>query len=104
MKLRKYSSDPSIRQMMGAASDVRFTGSVVQKMNDGKTVVINVSLPDVDEPVKTTVTMIPRRFNKVSVSDVIAGTADIVRDGASGEFSVAPSLFVVRDPRGRQIA
>jgi len=105
MKLRKYANDPNIRSMMGAATGVRFTGVIVDKLEDGKTVVMQVEMPDNEGYVRSQVKMIRPRFEKVSLFDTITGVGDLTRGYKKDKLvmSFVPSVFVIRNKNGRQV-
>jgi hypothetical protein len=93
--------------MMGSAKGVRFTGKIVQKLDDGSSVLIRVEMPDNDGFVSTIVHMIPSRFAKVQANDTITGSGNVTRSYDSDDepvIKLAPSIFTVRNARGYQVA
>ena len=105
MVLRKYASDPSIRAMMGTANDVRFTGKIVDKLDDGRTIVLQVEVPDNEGFVRGTVKLTAVRFAKVSVFDTITGKGELTRHYKNDKLvmSLTPHIFNVRNSRNRQV-
>jgi len=105
MVLRKYVSDPSIAAMLGSASGVRFTGKITEKLDDGKTVVVQIEMPDHAGSFRSTVKLIGARYKKVSVMDTITGVGDFTRhfEGNKVVMEFTPNFFAVRNASGRQV-
>lgn len=99
MTLRKYDTDAAIDDAI--PTFVRFRGQIIDKV-DGNRIVMQVEIPGHPDLVRAEALVSTSRFKKISVFDIIAGSASAVRE--SEKVRLQPQAFAVRNERGIQVA